>query len=63
MQRVIDLAFLFTGTGEAMPDDADYWKYDEPGHGWGDCIFMYAYSYDMEPRECDDELPFVCELH
>ena len=46
-----------------MPDDADYWYYDVPGHQWGDCIFMYAYSYDMEPKNCEAKLPFVCEIH
>ena len=53
--------FLSTGTGEEIPDDAEYWFYDVPSNE--DCVFMYAESYSLEARTCDGLLPYICEIH
>ena len=54
---------LSIGTGEAIPDDADYWYYDEPGDG--DCVVMYTYYSSLEARTCDNDkgFPYICEIH
>ena len=53
--------FLLTGTGEEIPDDADYWYYETPSNE--DCVFMYADNYKLEARTCDGQLSYVCEIH
>ena len=45
-----------------MPDEAEYWYYEEIDHRWGDCVFMYVEQEDLSMSDCGAKLPYICEI-
>ena len=55
--------FYLAVTGEAISSDADYWYYGYPQHDYGDCVFMYGNTYNMNTVSCSYDRVYVCEIH
>ena len=50
------------GTNKDVPDEAEYWYYEEIDHRWGDCVFMYVEQEDLSMSDCGTKLPYICEI-